>query len=96
MSVSLRRAVLIQFNSITIAVLLFVGSNPKLLNAGWQKLGFYVIILAWLLGTMALMFSLKHIFPPLEDIDEEGDFVLTCHLYLRRMLVYNYSLYILL
>lgn len=38
------------------------------------------------------MFSLRHIFPDLEDIDRDGDLFLTCRLYLRRMLVYNYSL----
>jgi hypothetical protein len=87
-----RCAVLVQFNSITIAILLFVGSNPRILNSPLQKNGFYACILAWLFGTMALMFSLRHIFPDLKDIDRDGDLILTCRLYLRRMLVYNYSL----
>lgn len=39
-----RCAVLVQFNSITIAVLLFVGSNPRILSSPWQKHGFYASI----------------------------------------------------
>ena len=87
-----RCGMLISFSGTLIAILLFIANRPEMLPYAWQQWIFYSVMGAWSASTMALLWSLKHKFPPTWEFHKKYDFILTSELFLRRMGLYNVSL----
>jgi len=87
-----RCGMLISFSGTLIAILLFIANRPEMLPYIWQQVMFYCIMSTWSLSTIALLWSLKHTFPPTWEFHKKYDFMLTSELFLRRMGLYNITL----